>query len=715
MKKLLIIMILIVLTPTLVFADEVVWSLDNYLIWYSPEFSYPSASAADDSVSIIVQPHGGRILFITDRAAAWMGIDVRFGQTGLAGGVIAQQGDTIIVTGRVVDPDENTEAQLQRAPAGAVMADNAEIDENGYFVIQHTLTEADLSGFAGVIVATAGTEDFYLYNVEVRRDVTGDLNWDLTLPSLAEAFNERFQMGNIWSNRGQMGDRVTFDMFNHHYNTVTASNHHKVSFLLSGQPNNWTFDFNLADAIVDWAEDNDLAMVGHTLVWHSQSQPWLTNLSGGQVRTRAEAIENMHRYISEVAGRYRGRMYSWDVVNEVIYVRGGTWWGQNPDWRAHLRRYGRNLNHTHTLWYDAFANGAVGDECGSDYIFYAFRFARIYDPYAILYYNDYNTFAGVKREAIAQMVEQINERWTADPLYDGRLLIEGIGMQGHYNLRNWPANVGYVRTAIERFIRTGARVSVTELNVYLEGGGIVPTDDLLPELFEEQARRYYELFELFLEFSDYIPRVTSFIWVDLPAQQGAWRRWPHSQHPALFDIERQAKPAFHAVLRTLENAPPANISIPEVVTPHIPIAEAGQPFSAGLNAVQNNHAPIRWHVESGELPNGLRLIAATGAIIGTPTEEGQFNFTVAAENALGRGYRQFTMAVGQQYYVPTQPEEPEYVPAQPAADEALYVPAEPAPEEDYITEFGGGIGLGLAAVVAGIVVGVAVKRHSKRK
>jgi len=702
-----------------------VWSLARYLNWYADEGPYPSAGIPVDDITIIENEDGTRGLHIVERSVDWAGIDIRFGGAG-AGRVVPQESDFIRIVGSVENPGEETAAVLMNA-GGTIFA-TAALEDDGAFVIMHPLTAAEAQGLTSLRVATTGTEAFYVYSADVFRVATG-YNWDLSVPSLAEAFNEYFQIGNIWSNRGQMSDHVTFDMFLHHYNTMTASNHHKVSFLLGSAPNAWNWDFNVADGVVDWAEANDLAMVGHTLIWHTQSQPWLTNVPGtNDPLTRAEAIENMHEYIRTVAGRYAGRMYSWDVVNEVIAVRSGTWWGANPDWRAHMRRnetgHGLPLDRNDlTRWYDAFANGAVGDECGSDYVFYAFRFARMYDPHAILYYNDYNTFSGVKREAIAQMVEQINERWTQDPLYDGRLLIEGIGMQAHYNLRNWPANVGYVRQAINRFIRTGARVSITELNVYLEGGGIVPTDDLLPELFEEQARRYYELFSLFLEFADYIPRITWFIWVDLPAEQGAWRRWPHSQRPALFDESRQTKPAFYAVLEALESAEPANISVPEVVTARFPLAQAGEQYSAQLRAEQTNHAPIRWRVESGELPPGLRLIAATGAIIGTPTQEGAFTFTVAVENALGSGTRELTMAVGEAYYVPAEPEpeiveEPTPIVEEAAGDDVTEVlEPEVAPSEVIDIDDNGGIRIGaifgIIAIVCAIIVFVGIKKRKK--
>ena len=659
MKKLIVCVLVlaffITYLPTQAHAQDVdLWNLDGYLRWYSMG-DYPSGGLPAGSV--VIADVGGRyVLHLSGRTSTTQGIDLRHGGApGMLAGDGIQDGDTITIVGHIPYPTESTIVRISRLPGNALLG-YFPIADGGSFYVEYTYTAADIAGLAGVRVSTSGVEDIVVEFAVVRRSSYAAAqipNWDLGAQSLAGAFSSYFHIGNIWSNRAQMSDLATFDMFLHHYNTVTASNHHKVSFLLGSTPNAWHWDFDLADAIVDFAEENNLAMVGHTLVWHSQSQPWLTNVPGTNYPlTRAQAIENMHRYISTVAGRYAGRIYSWDVVNEVIAPAANAWWGQHPDWRAHMRRTGQGLyNDNHTRWYDAFANGAQGDECGSDFVFYAFRFARMYDPFAILYYNDYNTFASVKREAIAQMVEQINARWTQDPLYDGRLLIEGIGMQAHYNLRAWPARTEYVYNAIARFARTGARVSITELNVYLEGGGIMPTQENLSALFEEQARRYYELFNIFLGFQDSIHRVTSFIWVDLPAQEGAWRRWPHSQHPAWFDMYRQTKPAFYSTLAALENFQP-NISLPQIQTAHLTWGSIGEPFAVGLSATQANNAPLRYSIVGGSLPPGMRLVSATGAIIGTPLQEGAFNFTARVENALGASEVELTLAIGQQYYTP---------------------------------------------------------------
>ena len=624
--------------------NTTIWCLNYHLKWFQPGNQHFNQPGLPPGSVTVLEENNTRHLHITNLANETQGVDMRFRPDANH----MRPGDIVTLTGQVENPAAASNILLRRQP-GNVEIGSFTIEDNGTFNITYTLANDD-DFLDAIRVTTSESEDFYLHSFQIKRDSTSP-NWDLTEPSLANLFNQHFLMGNIWSCPMQMSDPTTIGKFLHHYNTITASNFHKPSFLLSDTPNDWNFDFNAADTIVDWAEDNDVAMVFHTLIWHSQSRPWLTNVEHTtEPLTRAEAIENMHRYISTVASRYSGRIYSWDVVNEAITPEGT--WGANPDWRFHIRRTGQGLDpnqHHLSRWYDAFANGAGEGECGSDYIYYAFRFARIYDPYAILYYNDYNEHVPVKREAIAQMIEEINERWTHDPLYDGRLLIEGMGMQSHHSIRGWMSDPNYVDAAIQRYAQTGVRISITEMNVYIAGGGIEPTPEELPDFFAEQARRYTRLFMIYMQHSDYIERVTSFIWVDFP--RPGWTN--RLDHPALFDLQRQAKPAFESVanLPTRIGYPgtdgmESNMTIPTITTGNIINANTNERFSTQFAATQNTFDHISWNIIDGNLPNGLRLVSATGVIMGTPTEEGIFSFTVSASNAKGGHARHFHLAVG---------------------------------------------------------------------
>jgi endo-1,4-beta-xylanase len=208
------------------------------------------------------------------------------------------------------------------------------------------------------------------------------------------------------------------------------------------------------------------------------------------------------------------------------------------DWRDNLRGDSQNPRAV-SHWYLAYENGADKSkgESGADYLYDAFYLARKHDPVAILYCNEYNEEYPVKREAIAHMIEDINGWWSRHPEYDGRLLIEGIGMQFHCN---HTTNIDNIRLSFERFIKTGARISVTELDITF-GSKEEPANPLTPEQSKRQAEMYAEMFRMFIEYSKYIERVTFWGWYD----GHSWRSWGS---PLLFDGNCQAKEAYYAVV-----------------------------------------------------------------------------------------------------------------------------------------------------------------------
>jgi|GEM_PF-817069 len=480
--------------------------------------------------------------------------------------------------------------------------------------------------------------------------------WDLTLPSLAEAFEQYFMFGNIYpgTTSAVINQVNTREMYLHHFNAITAENHHKPD-LIAGPNNRLTrptveeFNFDQADAIVDWAIDNDIVLVGHAFVWHSQSPLWMFSSAPGVPLTRDEARDNMEFYIRTLSEHFASRgvlgaFYSWDVVNEVITSGGGSWDGPLDDWNA---GDWRTQMRTDSGWWQAYSNNPSPslDQHPSDFVYDAFVLARRYFPYSVLYYNDYNEEIPAKRNAIGQMVEQLNERWAHDlannpeavaegALYTGRLLIEGIGMQSHYHLSGWTTNLDNVRAAIERFVAAGTLVSITELDITVGGfGGPAPDVAALPALFLQQAAAYERLFGYYLEFADYIERVS--IWG--LADHQSWRA---AGHPLLFDTNLNAKPAFDAIFDALSAHEAVHglpsVSAPDIAAAALPNGEPNVRYTVRLTAERNNHAPVLWTIASGNLPPGLVLHSRTGIIEGVPTATGNFTFTVAAENAGGR-------------------------------------------------------------------------------
>lgn len=129
------------------------------------------------------------------------------------------------------------------------------------------------------------------------------------------------------------------------------------------EPVEGQFNFARADRIVDFAVANDIPVRGHTLIWHSQTPDWVFHDENGELVSKEELFERMKNHIDEVVGRYKGKIYAWDVVNEVIEV------GDNQP--NGLRN---------SLWYRI---------AGEEYIEKAFEFAHAADPDAVLFINDY--------------------------------------------------------------------------------------------------------------------------------------------------------------------------------------------------------------------------------------------------------------------------------------------------------------------------------------
>ncbi|WEG13239.1 endo-1,4-beta-xylanase [Pullulanibacillus sp. KACC 23026] len=349
--------------------------------------------------------------------------------------------------------------------------------------------------------------------------------WDLSLPSLANTYKDSFLVGNVIE-PNQL-DTKTTNMFKSYYNVVTPENAMKPASLSTAKG---VYDFTNADSIVNWAEQNGIAVHGHTLVWYQQSPDWLNKNSDGTPLTRSEARQNLHDYITKVAGHFAGKVISWDVVNEAL--DGGSLPVTN--WKDDARK---------SPWYLAYANGADTSkgESGADYIYDAFVYAREADPNAMLYYNDYNETDAWKREAIAQMVEDLNKKWLKDKRNTdpSRKLIEGVGMQSHYYTSG--PDPSQVEATIQRFIQAGVKISVSELDVGYGsyGGTAYPT--LTQDQQVTQADYYARLFEIYKAYADHIQRVT--VWGKADSQS-----WRSTNSPVLFDSLFAPKQAYYAVL-----------------------------------------------------------------------------------------------------------------------------------------------------------------------
>lgn len=284
------------------------------------------------------------------------------------------------------------------------------------------------------------------------------------------------------------------------FNMLTPENEAKACEV---QPSLGRFNFVPLDELMAFAEAHEMAVHGHTLLWHQCVPDWLAN----GTYTREEAIGLLRDHIYTVVGRYKGRIAIWDVVNEAV----------NDD--------GQGLRDT--PWHRLI---------GDDYVELAFQFAHEADPDALLFYNDYGG-EGInnKSNAIYEMVADFVERG---------IPIHGVGLQGHFTLGGF--SVGGIAENIRRLGELGLQVQFTEIDVRFNGS---PTE----QIAQQQAGDYHKLMNLCLD-SEYC---TAFITWGV-SDRFTWLRGRNlgfydnpEVTPLLFDDNYQPKLAYRAVLDAL--------------------------------------------------------------------------------------------------------------------------------------------------------------------
>lgn len=367
-------------------------------------------------------------------------------------------------------------------------------------------------GYVNIYVESANSElEFYIDGVDFQNIESEALDPDFSLPSIAEVYDNHFDIGNIISMTDLVEPRLA--LLNHHHNLLTAENAMKPESLVNEEEE---FTFDGTNTLVEAVFNEGFDLHGHVLVWHSQSPAWHHTDEDGKPLSRDAALNNMYTHIEEVMRNFGPEVRSWDVVNEAL---DGDW--QNPeDWESNLR------------------NTGFKQAIGSDYVYLAFEHARkIADelgrPDMVLYYNDYNDHIQPKAQTMYHMIKDINERWAEENPNDGRQLISGVGMQGHYNININPENV---KESIERFEQLGIDIGITELDVTT-----VTSNEYVEEEHIRQGQIYARLFQIFREHSDSIDRVT-FWGLD---DSSSWRS---DRYPLLFDSQLRAKLAYEAVI-----------------------------------------------------------------------------------------------------------------------------------------------------------------------
>lgn len=334
-------------------------------------------------------------------------------------------------------------------------------------------------------------------------------------PSLKDAYKDMFLIGTALNANHNFGhDTLGIKLIQDHFNSIVAENCMKSMHL---QPTEGVFFFDEADKFIAFGEANNMHIVGHTLIWHSQAPDWLFTDENGEDVSREVMIERMRSHIHTVVGRYKGRVDGWDVVNEAV-LDDGSW---------------RN-----TKFYEII---------GEEYIKLAFQFAHEADPDAELYYNDYAMSQEGKRNSVVEMVKKLQEEG---------IKIDGIGMQGHMGM-DYP-DISEFEKSIEAFAALGVKVMITEMDITLlpfpagETAEVSLTaeyqekmnpyaEDLPEEVEAAFNKRYSDFFGLFLKHQDKISRVTLWGLTDNDTWRNDWPIPGRTDYPLLFDRNYEPK------------------------------------------------------------------------------------------------------------------------------------------------------------------------------
>ena len=338
-----------------------------------------------------------------------------------------------------------------------------------------------------------------------------------SIPSLKETFKNDFAIGAAL-NTDQILEKEPNAkiLVPQQFDAITPENIMKAEVI---HPQWDKYNFELADAIVAYGKKNNIIVNGHTLIWHNQLPAFVRG-----VKNADSVRQYFVNHISTVAGRYDGKVYSWDVVNEAL----------NEDGTMRKTIFLQNL--------------------GDDYVVEAFRLAQKAAPHTKLYYNDYNIEQPKKRAGAIALIKKIQA---------AGVRIDGVGIQGHWRAYNVP--LSDIEESIKEFSALGIEVMFTEVDLgVLPSPGEVTADvnqtaeynakmnpyvNGLPDsMVEVQTKSYEALFRLFEKYKGKISRVTFWGVNDGQSWLNNWPIRGRTNYPLLFDRNFKPKPAFYKVI-----------------------------------------------------------------------------------------------------------------------------------------------------------------------
>lgn len=374
------------------------------------------------------------------------------------------------------------------------------------------------------------TADYYIDDFMVIGDkqfrAVYPRSFERDIPPLKDLFVDQFDFGAATAPRFLNEQDIYADFISYHYGVLVAGNEMKPDAL---QPREGAFNWWRADQFVQFAERHQMKVRGHTLLWHNQVPNWffVDPDDPTQPASSELLIERMENHIKTVVSRYKGKIYSWDVVNEVLNDSGNI-----------------RTENDGSKW-AAIVGDVDGDGYVSDYIELAFIFAREADPDVRLIINDYGLESrGAKRTGMYNLVKRMLEKG---------IPVDGVGLQMHISI--YGPTVEEIEETIELFAslkeyNPDFTVEVTEMDMSVYRW-MEQKKDITIDLLEEQAERYGQIFEVFRRQAAKGNLSSVVLW-----GLGDFDSWLDN-HPIqgrgdaglLFDRQLQAKPAYYKIVQ----------------------------------------------------------------------------------------------------------------------------------------------------------------------
>lgn len=335
---------------------------------------------------------------------------------------ITRVGDTIRMPVKATDPNGTIpQLTLSNLPDGANFRQHP--DDPNIKVLTWTTNGNDLGLKTFNFVATD--------SVDANLRASSDVHIDVVNPDQFKRSGERLKdLGSRkdllvgYASLLNFNQRADTDLYKAtaaaEFNLVTAENSMKWSYV-NPEPGEYRFD--AADELVEFTNDNNMKLHGHTLVWYAALPQWV------QKSEVSEREGLMNDFIDVMTKRYHS-VDIWDVVNEAFEDDG---------------------SYRNSVWYQAM---------GEDHINKAFKRARAGAPNAQLIYNDYDIAAGgVKTDATYSLIEN---------MIRNDVPIDGVGFQMHIDADF--TDFSKVTDTFERFANLGIDIYITELDVSVVDG-----------------------------------------------------------------------------------------------------------------------------------------------------------------------------------------------------------------------------------------------------